>query len=111
LKIDLAKFPNGLAFTVEMNKQPYLHFTTGDGASLDNLYVPPGAQQFRVVLKNGGQEWDSNVAKDDFKAKKRSTLKIQLTEQGKAQSKITLPIAKDAQISVSISNSLIDNLF
>lgn len=96
---------------VDMNKQPYLHFTIGDGSNLDNLYVPPGVQQFRVVLKNGGQEWDSPVAKEDFKAKKRSTLKIQLTEQGKPQSKITLPIAKDAQLTVSISSSLIDNLF
>lgn len=111
LKIELAKFPNGLPFTVQMNSGLYLHFTTGDGASLDNLYVPPGTQQFRVILKTGGQEWDSKVASDDFKAKKRSTLKIQLTEQGKVQSKITLPIAKDAQLSVSISNSLIDNLF
>jgi serine/threonine-protein kinase len=111
LKIDLGKFPNGLAFTVEMNKGTYLRFTTGDGASLDNLYVPPGVQQFRVILKAGGQEWDSNIAKEDFKAKKRSTLKIQLSEQGKAQSKITLPIAKDAQLTASISTSLIDSIF
>ncbi len=111
LKIELAKFPNGLPFIVEMNKQPYLHFTTGDGASLDNLFVPPGSQKFRVILKNGGQEWDSSIASGDFKARKRSTLKIQLTEQGKTQSKITLPISKDAQLTVSISSSLIDNLF
>jgi serine/threonine protein kinase len=111
LKIELAKFPNGLPFSVEMNKQPYLHFTTGDGASLDDLFVPPGSQKFRVILKAGGQEWDSTVASGDFKAKKRSTLKIQLTDQGKVQSKITLPISKDAQLSVSISSSLIDNLF
>jgi hypothetical protein len=111
LKIELAKFPNGLPFIVEMNKQPYLHFTTGDGASLDNLYVPPGTQKFRVILKSGGQEWDSSGVSGDFKAKKRSTLKVQLTEQGKAQSKITLPISKAAQLSVSISSSLLDNLF
>jgi hypothetical protein len=111
LKIDPAKFPNGLLFTVQMNKKLYLHFTTGDGSNLDNLYVPPGVQQFSVTLKSGGQEWESKVVSDDFKAKKHSTLKIQLSEQSKAQSKITLPIAKDAQLSVSISNNLIDTLF
>ncbi len=110
LKIDLAKFPNGLPFSIEMNKQPYLHFVTGDGASLDNLFVPPGVQQFRVVLRTGGQEWDSNVAKDDFKAKKRVTLKIQLMKDGKVQPNITLPISRDAQLFLSLSNSLMDNL-
>ncbi len=44
LKIDLAKFPNGLQFTVKMDKKPYLSFVTGDGANLDNLFVPPGVQ-------------------------------------------------------------------
>jgi serine/threonine-protein kinase len=111
LKIDLAKFPNGLQFTVEMNKETYLHFTTGDGSSLDNLYVPPGTQKFSAILRAGGQEWDSKVASEDFKAKKHSTLKIQLMEQGKALSKITLPIPKDAQLSVSVSTSLIDTIF
>ncbi len=108
LKIDVSKFPNGLPFTVEMNRQPYLHFITGDGTSLDNLYVPPGVQEFRVTFKSGGQEWDSNIVSDDFKAKKRKTLKIQLLENGKAESKITLPISKDAQLFLSFSTSLSD---
>src|SRR5579863_3100165 len=37
LKIDVSKFPKGLPFTILMNKQPYLHFITGDGSNLDNL--------------------------------------------------------------------------
>ena len=106
LKIELSKFPNGLPFTVEMNRQPYLHFITGDGASLDDLYVPPGVETFRINLKTGGQEWDSNIVSDDFKAKKRKTLKIQLMENDKAQSKITLPISKDAKLFLSISTPL-----
>ena len=104
LKIELAKFPNGLQFTVEMNKQPYLRFVTGDGASLDDLFVPPGVQQLRVVLMSGGQEWDSNIVSGEFKAKKRKTLKIQLMVQDEAQSKITVPIAKDAQLFLSWGN-------
>jgi hypothetical protein len=106
LKIDLGKFPNGLAFSVEMGRQPYLQFVTGDGASLDNLYVPPGIQQFRVTLKSGGQEVSSNIASEDFKAKKKKTLKIQLIEQGNTVSKITLPLTKDAQLFLSISTPL-----
>jgi len=104
LKIDLAKFPSGLQFTVELNKQPYLRFVTGDGSNLDDLFVPPGVQQLRVVLKSGGQEWDSNIVSGEFKAKKRKTLKVQLKVQDETQSKITMPIAKDAQLSLSFSS-------
>jgi predicted Ser/Thr protein kinase len=104
LKIELSKFPNGLQFTVMMNKQPYLRFVTGDGSSLDDLFVPPGVQQIRVILTSGGQAWDSNIVSEDFKAKKRKTLKIQLKVQDEALSKITLPIAKDAQVFLSWGN-------
>jgi predicted Ser/Thr protein kinase len=108
LKIDVSKFPEGLPFTVLMNKQPYLHFITGDGSSLDNLYVPPGMQEFRVSFKSAGQEWDAKALSSDFKAKKTKTLKVQLMEAGKAESKIALPIGKDAQLSISFSSSLSD---
>jgi len=110
LKIDVSKFPKGLAFTVSMNNKPYVHFTTGDGASLDNLYAPPGMQQFQVSFKSAGQEWNSKPVSSDFKAKKSKTLKVQLLENDEAESKITLPIDKDAVLSISFSSSLA-NLF
>jgi serine/threonine protein kinase len=110
LKIDVSKFPKGLPFTVLMNKQPYVHFITGDGSSLDNLYAPPGMQEFRVSFKSAGQEWDAKPVSSDFKAKKSKTLKVQLTENGNAGSKIALPISKDAVLSISFSSSL-SNLF
>jgi len=110
LKIDVSKFPKGISFTVSMNKQPYLHFVTGDGTSLDNLYAPPGMQQFQVSFKSGGQEWDSKPVSSDFKAKKTKTLKVQLFEGDNAESKITVPIAKDALLAISFSSS-ITNLF
>jgi serine/threonine-protein kinase len=103
LKIDVSKFPKGLPFTILMNKQPYLHFITGDGSSLDNLYAPPGMQEFRVSFKSAGQEWDAKAVSSDFKAKKTKILKVQLSEKGNADSKITLPISKDAQLSISFS--------
>jgi serine/threonine-protein kinase len=108
LKIDVSKFPKGLPFTILMNKQPYIHFITGDGSSLDNLYAPPGMQEFRVSFKSAGQEWDAKPLSSDFKAKKTKTLKVQLLEKGKAQSKIILPISKDAQLSISFSSTLGD---
>jgi serine/threonine-protein kinase len=108
LKIDVSKFPKSLPFTILMNKQPYIHFITGDGSSLDNLYVPPGMQEFRVSFKSAGQEWDAKPLSSDFKAKKTKTLKVQLMENGRADSKITLPINKDAQLSISFSSTLGD---
>jgi predicted Ser/Thr protein kinase len=110
LKIDVSKFPKGLPFTVLMNKQAYIHFISGDGSSLDNLYVPPGMQEFRVSFKSAGQEWDGKPVSSDFKAKKSKTLKVQLMENGNSESKITLPISKDAVLSISFSSSL-SNLF
>ena len=106
----MSKFPKGIPFTVSMNKQPYLHFVTGDGTSLDNLYAPPGMQQFQVSFKSGGQEWDSKPVSSDFKAKKTKTLKVQLFVDDNAESKITVPIAKDALLAISFSSS-ITNLF
>ena len=106
MKIDVSKFPSGLAFNIDMDRQSYLRFVTGDGTNLDNLYVPPGVQTFRVSFKSGGQEWVSNLVSDDFKAKKSKTLKVQLLEKGKADSKISMPIGKDAQLFLSFSTSL-----
>jgi serine/threonine-protein kinase len=106
LKIDVSKFPKGIPFTITMNKQPYLHFVTGDGTSLDNLYAPPGMQQFQVSFKSGGQEWDSKPVSSEFKAKKTKTMKVQLFDGDNPVSKITVPIAKDVMLAISFSTSL-----
>jgi serine/threonine protein kinase len=108
LKIDVSKFPKGLPFTVTMNNKPYIHFITGDGSSLDNLYAPPGMQQFQISFKSAGQEWDSKPVSSDFKAKKTKTLKVQLLDKGSPESKITLPVSKDAVLSISFSITLGD---
>src|ERR1700722_3645596 len=108
LKIDVSKFPKGLPFTVSMNNKSYIHFITGDGSNLNNLYAPPGMQQFQVSFKSGGQEWDSKPLSSDFKAKKGKTLKVQLLMNGAAVSKITVPISKDAVLSISFNTSLSD---
>src|ERR1700722_2714533 len=108
LKIDVSKFPKGLPFTVSMNNKPYIHCISCDGSNLNNLYAPPGMQQFQVSFKSSGQEWDSKPVSSDFKAKKTKTLKVQLLDNGEPESKITLPISKDAVLSMSFNTSLSD---
>ena len=63
--------PNGLPYTVEMNGKVYLRGITGENTDLDNLFVPPGVQEFSVTMKSGGQQKVSNIVSEDFKAKKR----------------------------------------
>jgi serine/threonine-protein kinase len=106
LKIELGKFPKGLPFSVDMNKQPYLNFITGDTTSLENLFIPQGVQEFRVKVKSGGQEFDSNVVSQDFKAKKKINLKIEIMENGSTPSKISLPLGKDEKIYLALSSPL-----
>jgi hypothetical protein len=98
LKVELNHFPGGVPFTVEMNRKPYLNGNSGDKSTFENVYVPPGVQEFRVVLGAGGQRKVSNIVSDDFKAKKHKTLKIQL--QSSSESK-GAPGA-DAQVFLSL---------
>jgi serine/threonine protein kinase len=101
LKIELSKLPSGLPVNVAMNKKPYLSFVTGDKTDLENLYVPAGVQEFRVVIKSGGQEFDSKGVSGDFKAKKKKTLRIELMENGNSLPNSAVPLPKDAQVFVS----------
>jgi serine/threonine protein kinase len=101
LKIELSKLPGGLPVNVEMNRKPYLSFVTGDKTDLENLYVPAGVQEFRVVIESGGQNFGSNVVSDDFKAKKKKTLKVELLQDGHSPSKIATPLGKDTQVFLS----------
>jgi eukaryotic-like serine/threonine-protein kinase len=98
LKIELNHFPGGVPFTIELNHKPYLNGNSGDKSSFDNVYVPPGVQELRVVFKAGGQRKVSNIVSDDFKAKKHKTLKIQL-EGGTGSNGAPGP---DAQVFVAL---------
>jgi hypothetical protein len=97
----LTKLPSGLPVNVNMNRKPYLSFVTGDKTDLENLYVPAGVQEFRVVIKSGGQEFDSKGISQDFKAKKKRTLRIELMENGNSLPNATVPLPKDAQVFAS----------
>ncbi|HWE83838.1 MAG TPA: serine/threonine-protein kinase [Terracidiphilus sp.] len=97
LKIELSRIPDGTAFTVEMNRKVYLNGVAGNKSTFENVLVPPGVQEFRVTMKAGGQRRESNIVSDDFKAKKRKTLKIELNGLGPGGAP-----ARDTQVFVAL---------
>jgi serine/threonine protein kinase len=105
-KIQLSNFPNGVALTVEMNKTVYLRFISGDKTDLNNLYVPPGVQTFHVTAQNGSKEVVSNIVSNDFKAKKKKNMKIELRNQGTVPAGAAAPLTSGAEIFVSLSTPL-----
>ncbi len=102
LRIELTHLPDGVPYTIEMNGKAYLRGITGESIDLSNLFVPPGVQEFRVTVKSGGQQKVSNIVSDDFKAKKRKTLKIDLLDEAATPSKSGEPISGDAKIFLSL---------
>jgi serine/threonine-protein kinase len=83
LKIEADQIPSSLDFIVEMNGKLYLRRSAeGNKAEFDDVYVPPGVQEFRVTAGSGSVRKSSNTVSTEFKAKKRHTLKIELRTQG-----------------------------
>lgn len=105
-KIELSHIPNGLPFTVEMNKTVYLRFISGDKTDLNNLYVPPGIQTFHVTTQNGSQQVSSNIVSSEFKAKKKKSLKIELRNQGTVPAGSASPLSPGAQVYISFPLTL-----
>jgi serine/threonine-protein kinase len=102
LKVELVHFPAGLAFTVEMNQKIYLKGETGDKAALENLFVPPGVQEFRVKVRGGGVQKTSNIVSAEFLASKRMTLKVELRPPAKGASAESQALDPAAQIVASL---------
>jgi hypothetical protein len=86
LKIEADQVPANLDFTVQMNGQVYMRRSAeGNKKEYDDLFVPPGVQEFSVTAKSGAVQKTSNIVSTEFKAKKRKTLKIELRLQGAPQ--------------------------
>jgi serine/threonine-protein kinase len=98
LKLELDHFPPSLAFTVEMDKKIYYKGTAGDKAALENLLVPPGVHEFRVIARGGGVQKASNTVGAEFKANKRTTLKAELRLPAKGSSGSSPTLDPSAQI-------------
>jgi hypothetical protein len=87
LKIDANQMPANLDFAIELNGKTYFRRSTaGSKAEYEDLFVPPGVQEFRVTALSNGIQKVSNIASTEFKAKKKKTLKIELRTQGKSAS-------------------------
>jgi serine/threonine-protein kinase len=86
LKIEADQVPANLDFTVQMNGLAYMRRSAeGNKKEYDDLFVPPGVQEFSVTAKSGLVQKTSNIVSSEFKAKKRKTLKIELRMQGASQ--------------------------
>ncbi len=57
-------------------------------------------------MKSGGQQKASNTVSQEFKAKKRETLKIELTKQTKPPASSADPLGGDAKIVLSLVSGL-----
>jgi serine/threonine-protein kinase len=98
LKLELDHFPPSLAFTIEMDKKIYCKGSAGDKAAIENLFVPPGVHEFRVIARGGGVQKASNIASAEFKANKRMTLKAELRLPAKGSSASSSAMDPAAQI-------------
>jgi len=105
-KIELSHIPNGVPFVVMMDKSVYLSFISGDKTDLNNLFVPPGVQTFKVTVQNGGKQVVSNIVSNEFKAKKKKSLKIELRNQETVPAGAAAPLTSGATIFISLSTPL-----
>jgi hypothetical protein len=98
LRLELDNFPPAQALTIEMDKKIYFKGAAGDKSGFDNLYVPPGVHEFRVIARAGGVQKASNTVGAEFKANKRMTLKAELRLPDKGSSASSPALNPAAQI-------------
>jgi eukaryotic-like serine/threonine-protein kinase len=85
LEIDASRMPPDLDFIVEMNGKVYVRKTgLGIYKENDDLFVPPGVHEFRVMAQSGEVEKVSNTVSTDFRPNKRNTMRIELRLEGKS---------------------------
>jgi eukaryotic-like serine/threonine-protein kinase len=104
IRIDSKHMPAGVDYIVEMNGKLYQRKTSAGGdAPDDELFVPPGVQEFRVTVRSGAVQKSSNTVSAEFKAKKKLTLKVELRTQGAApDSGIPQAVYPDTQVVLTL---------
>jgi len=104
LKIEADHFPANVAFTVEMGGKVYFERGGNNNQQLfEDLYVPPGVTEFRVIAGEGANRKTSNIVSSEFKPKKKKTLRIELRTQGqKNPSEVPAGVYADSQIVVTL---------
>jgi serine/threonine protein kinase len=104
LKIEADHFPENVAFTVEMGGKIYFERSGGNNQNMfEDLFVPPGVTEFRVIAGVGANRKTSNIVSAEFKAKKKKTLRIELRTQGQGPgSGVPAGVYPDSQIVVTL---------
>jgi serine/threonine protein kinase len=104
LKIEADHFPENVAFTVEMGGKIYFERSGGNNQNMfDDLYVPPGVTEFRVIAGVGANRKTSNIVSAEFKPKKKKNLRIELRTQGqKPATGVPAGVYPDSQIVVTL---------
>jgi hypothetical protein len=104
LKIEAEHFPANVAFTVEMGGKVYFERGGNNNQQLfEDLYVPPGVTEFRVIAGEGANRKTSNIVSAEFNPKKKKTLRIELRTQGqKNGSAVPSGVYGDSQIVVTL---------
>jgi serine/threonine protein kinase len=104
LKVDATRFPVNVNFTIEMDGKIYFERSEAKAKmSFDDLFLPPGIHEFRVIAGTGVNRKTSNTVSTEFKAKKRKTLEIELRSKG-AGSVVSVPqeVYVDSQLIVNL---------
>jgi hypothetical protein len=90
LHIDDGRLPNSVSFTVLMDGQ--VLFQRGilpegqDHPVREDLLIPPGNHELRVVAAEGTIAiGDSNTVRQEFKAKKKKNLRIEMRDNSSGQ--------------------------
>ncbi|MDP9339584.1 MAG: serine/threonine protein kinase [Acidobacteriota bacterium] len=104
MKIEAEHFPENVGFTVEMGGKIYFERSGGNNQNMfEDLYVPPGVTEFRVIAGVGANRKTSNIVSAEFKAKKKKTLRVELRTQGqKPGSGVPAGVYADSQIVVTL---------
>ena len=104
LRIEADRFPPNVNFTLEINGK--ILFERGPAktqTTFDDVFIPPGVHELRVVAGTGLNRKSSNIVSTEFKAKKKKTLRLELRTQGKSSDAgVPQDVYADSQIFVSL---------
>jgi serine/threonine-protein kinase len=98
LKFDLEHLPVTLPFKIELDGKVYFTGPAATREDYDNLYVPPGVHEMRVVVNAGAVQQTSNTVSAEFVAKKHMTLKVELKPQPNGTAAASAPLDPSTQV-------------
>ena len=94
LKINLNHFDPAFTFLIEMDGLAFFRGKVADKAAYETLLVPPGEHKFRVTVIGGSVRKTSNVVSAKFVARKKMTLKVEVTPSPTGSPAVLAPATK-----------------